>query len=61
MYFRAILLAALFTGIALLLAIFIGLTMYAYYEDCDPLGNGQVEAGDQVNITQFVVSIENNI
>ena len=44
------LLAGVFTGIALLLVIFIGLTMYAYYEDCDPLGNRQVEAGDQASI-----------
>ena len=31
--------------------------MYAYYEDCDPLGNGQVEAGDQASVQPRVIKI----
>ena len=59
-FFSAILLAGVFTGIALLLVIFIGLTMDAYYEDCDPLGNGQVEAGDQASVFLSVIKIYQN-
>ena len=29
--------------------ILLGLTMYAYYYDCDPLTNGQIKSPDQVN------------
>lgn len=50
-FFRALYLNLLGLWIILVCAVFSGLTMYAYFKDCDPWTFGIVSAPDQVWVT----------